>query len=56
VKVDVYDPIRAPVGIATETAGVSVYTPIPVLEFVLKNLTAVGAVTAAGIATGVVTL
>jgi hypothetical protein len=55
VMVDVYVPTRTPVGIATEMAGVSVYTPIPVLAAALKNLTAEGGVAPAGMATGGVT-
>ena len=55
VRVDVYVPAKAPPGIVTEMAGASVYTPIPVLAAVPKNMTAEGGVTAAGTTTGGVT-
>ena len=42
-------------GMATEIVGVTVNEPMPVLAVELKNLTAVGAVEAAGTVTGGVT-
>lgn len=55
VIVLVYVPSLVDPGMKTETVGTTVYVPEPVAAAVLKNLTAVGAVTAAGMATAVVT-
>lgn len=55
MKIVVYVPARAPVGMATEMAGVNIYMPIPVFVAVPKNWIAGGGITPAGMGMGSVT-